>query len=392
MRLFHNKWFVFFSMMFLIKPGVVSGMAALGALDSLFDIMRIMLCMICLLMFVKRKVVINKASITIGLIVCGELWKIASSIMNGMVYNGWGATLNTLGITMFTYLALKQDSKAFFEGGSLLLGSYVIINTMTVLLFPNGMYASSMYTMNFFLSYRTAWFIFYLEATFLCLLSNELYPSKSKRRWLLFVLFCEYLSMIIVWTATGLFCITLGLLLILLWKQNRFKVFSLKTIMLAEIALFFGIVVFQMQEKFAFIIVNILKKDITFSQRVRIWNNAIDAVRNSLWIGYGSMDASKAASILGYGVNHAHCYYLNTTLYFGVVGLGLGLATIYYAFSSRKKDRDSESAVTIINYGMLVALMTAFQVEAMMSIGYYLCMMYIVVAYLNSNKTKLTQR
>ena len=392
MRLFHNKWFMFFSMMFLMKPGVVSGMAALGALDSLFDIMRIMLCVICLLIFVKRKVVINKASITIGLIVCGELWKIVSSIMNGMAYNGWGATLNTLGITMFTYLALKQDSKAFFEGGSLLLGSYVIINTMTVLLFPNGMYASSMYTMNFFLSYRTAWFIFYLEATFLCLLSNELYPSKSKRRWLLFVLFCEYLSMIIVWTATGLFCITLGLLLILLWKQLRLKVFSLKTIMLAEIALFFGIVVFQMQEKFAFIIVYILKKDITFSQRVRIWNNAITAVLNSLWIGYGNMDASEAASILGYGVNHAHSYYLNTALYFGIIGLCLGLFTIYYAFSSKMKEHDSENAVTIINLGMLVSLMTAFQVEGMMSIGYYLCMMYIVAAYLNSNKTRLVQR
>ena len=136
---------------------------------------------------------------------------------------------------------------------------------------------------------------------------------------------------------------------------------------------------------------SILKKDITFSQRVRIWNNALDAVLKSLkslWIGYGAMNTSRAVSILGYGVNHAHCYYLNTTLYYGIVGLGLGLYTIYYAFSGQTKNK-IEQSVEFVNLGMLISLMTAFQVESMMSIGYYLCMMYIVAAYLNSKKQLL---
>ena len=137
-----------------------------------------------------------------------------------------------------------------------------------------------------------------------------------------------------------------------------------------------------MQEKFAFLIVGVLKKDITFSQRVRIWDNALNAVLKTPWIGHGAMNTSRAVSILGYGVNHAHCYYLNTALYYGIIGLGLGLYTIYYAFSEKKYR--TEKPVEYINLGMLISLMTAFQVESMMSIGYYLCMMYIVVAYLNS--------
>ena len=144
-----------------------------------------------------------------------------------------------------------------------------------------------------------------------------------------------------------------------------------------------------MQDKFSFLIVGILRKDITFSQRVRIWNNALNAVLKSPWIGYGAMNTSRAVSILGYGVNHAHCYYLNTVLYYGIIGLGLGLYTIYYAFSGQAKNKIQQS-VEYINLGMLIALMTAFQVESMMSIGYYLCMMYIVVAYLNSKKQLLT--
>lgn len=389
MKAFHNKWFVFFSMMFLFKPGVLSGISSLGVIDSLFDIMRILLCFICSLLLIKSAIPVNKASIVLGLIACNEVWKILSSLINGTSYTDWGSTLNVFGISIFTYLALRQSTKAFFKGGSLLLGSYVVINTLTVFLFPNGMYASSMYTMNFFLSYRTAWFVFYLEAAFLCLLNNELYPSKEAKSWLVFVLVCEYLSMIKVWTATGLLCITLGLLLVYLWKKKRIPSFSVKAIILVEMVLCAIIVLFHMQEKFSFLIVGILKKDITFSQRVRIWNNAINAVLKSPWIGYGAMNTSRAVSILGYGVNHAHCYYLNTALYYGIIGLGLGLYTIYYAFSGQATNK-IEQSVEYINLGMLISLMTAFQVESMMSIGYYLCMMYIVVAYLNSKKQLLT--
>lgn len=389
MKAFHNKWFVFFSMMFLFKPGVLSGISSLGVIDSLFDIMRILLCFICSLLLIKSAIPVNKASIVLGLIACNEVWKILSSLINGTSYTDWGSTLNVFGISIFTYLALRQSTKAFFKGGSLLLGSYVVINTLTVFLFPNGMYASSMYTMNFFLSYRTAWFVFYLEAAFLCLLNNELYPSKEAKSWLVFVLVCEYLSMIKVWTATGLLCITLGLLLVYLWKKKRIPSFSVKAIILVEMVLCAIIVLFHMQEKFSFLIVGILKKDITFSQRVRIWNNALNAVLKSPWIGYGAMNTSRAVSILGYGVNHAHCYYLNTALYYGIIGLGLGLYTIYYAFSGQATNK-IERSVEYINLGMLISLMTAFQVESMMSIGYYLCMMYIVVAYLNSKKQLLT--
>lgn len=382
MKAFHNKWFVFLSMMFLFKPGVLSGIPSLEIIDSLFDVMRILLCFICGLLLIKNPIPINRCSKVLGLIVCSEVWKILSSLMNGTSYTDWGSTLNVFGISIFTYLSLNQSPKAFFKGGSLLLGSYVAINALTVFLFPNGMYASSMYKMNFFLSYRTAWFIFYLEATFLCMLNNELYPSPNTKKWLVFVLLCEYLSMIKVWTATGLFCITLGLLLVHLWREKRIPLLSVKAIIIVEMILFAIIVIFHMQEKFAFLIVGVLKKDITFSQRVRIWDNALNAVLKTPWIGHGAMNTSRAVSILGYGVNHAHCYYLNTALYYGIIGLGLGLYTIYYAFSEKKYR--TEKPVEYINLGMLISLMTAFQVESMMSIGYYLCMMYIVVAYLNS--------
>ena len=84
MKAFHNKWFVFFSMMFLFKPGILSGMSSLGAIDSLFDIMRILLCFVCGLLLIKSTIPINRVSIVLGLIACNEVWKILSSFMNGI--------------------------------------------------------------------------------------------------------------------------------------------------------------------------------------------------------------------------------------------------------------------------------------------------------------------
>ena len=85
MKAFHNKWFVFFSMMFLFKPGILSGMSSLGAIDSLFDIMRILLCFVCGLLLIKSTIPINRVSIVLGLIACNEVWKILLAIPYGSV-------------------------------------------------------------------------------------------------------------------------------------------------------------------------------------------------------------------------------------------------------------------------------------------------------------------
>ncbi len=384
---FQNKWFCFVCLLFLVKPGCISGISSLQIIDKFFDIMRFVIMILCvMLLFVKKgKLYKNKSLVVLGLIILNEIWKFFSTMRNGYSYNSWGTTLNTLGITLFCYLAINQNKKAFFEGSSLLFGSYVIINTLTVLLFPNGMYTSSFYSQNFFLSYRNAWFIFYLIALYICLLNNELYPTRQTKMWLVAVIVSEYISMIRQWTANGLFCITIGLFLFLLWKKHKNYAFPVWAVILSELAVAVGLIFFHIQERVLFLIVGVLKKDPSLTQRVRIWNNALESIKDSFWIGHGSMSSTTASTFLGYGVNHAHSYYLNTIFYFGIIGLVIGLCIIYYAFSdSKEKTSQNGRTIHFVNTSMLVALLTGFQGESMMSIGYYLCLMYVVAAYTSS--------
>ena len=390
MKRISNKWFYFLCLLFLYKPGIISGIASLKILDMFFNVMRLVVMLLCvLLVFIQKgKLQINRTLVLVCLITLGEVWKIISSAINGYSYNAWGATLNTFGISLFSYLSINRNKMAFLDGGRILFGIYVIINTVTVILFPNGMYASTRYTQNFFLSYRNAWFVFYLLALYICLLNNELYPSKKNKAWLLLVIVCEYISMIREWTANGLFCITVGLVLYIIWKKQKIQIFPVKAIFLGELAISVGLILFHLQDRLLFVIVGILRRDPTLSQRVRIWNNALQAIKTSLWFGHGSLDSSTATTFLGYGVDHAHSYYLNTIFYFGLIGLMIGLFIILYAFSDSRKKSDADNIqVKIINLSILVSLLTAFQGESMMSIGYYFCLMYIVSAYTNSPKS-----
>lgn len=388
MKCFRNSWFVGLGFLVLIKPGVISGMPALSALDSLIDVSRLVLIFFTVIAFINIKVKLDRKLIVGLLILAGELWELVSTSLNGGTYSSWGSLMNTCGITLFTYLCLFFDVRNFLKSLSYLLGWYVIINTITVFLFPDGMYESKVYTQNFFLSYRTAWFIYYYLAIFVTFLWYEVNHTKKTRKWLGLVIFCAYLSMLRQWTATALFCISLMLLVLYIFKRRR-KCFTARTVIVTEIVAFIGIVFFQMQNYLSFIIETLLGKDLTLSSRVRIWSNAIDAIQGKELLGYGNMDPIRATSLLGYGVDHAHSYYLNTILYYGIIGLVIGLVTLVVAFSGKNAKnhmqgsndgRNTNANGYFICIAALIALMTGYQVEAMMSIGYYLTILFLVSA------------
>ena len=71
---------------------------------------------------------------------------------------------------------------------------------------------------------------------------------------------------------------------------------------------FYGIVLLRLQNIFSFIIQNILGKDLTFTGRTRIWDNAIEFIKARFIIGYGKETGAVIASKLGdIKFTHAHC-------------------------------------------------------------------------------------
>lgn len=137
--------------------------------------------------------------------------------------------------------------------------------------------------------------------------------------------------MILQWTATGLFCFSIGGLVLLYCTWKKRNPFKISTVMLTEAAAFWAIVIARLMDMFSFLLVNILHKDVTLTFRTRIWDNALAAIQQNLLTGVGRLDAAQMEAILGYGVSHPHNRYLYVTLCFGIIGLALFLLIVYYA-------------------------------------------------------------
>lgn len=310
------------------------------------------------------------------LIVLGEFWKFFTTFLTDGDFTGWGSMMNTLGIVLFTYTCLVYNEKSFYKGASIVLGTYVIINLFSVILFPGGLYETSDYSLNFFLSYRTAWFPVYLFASVVVMMYCVEYTSKASKIWAITVMLSLFVSMILVWTATGLFCFGLAAIVYFFCKIfRRGKPFSIFWVIIAEMIVFVMLVITRQQERFSFILVDVLKKDLTLTERTRIWDNAIVSISQHPLLGIGGVADEIKQEMLGYGVTHAHNFYLNTVFQYGLIGIIFQLLPMLYPFM---KIRSKNSNSGLIVFCAIVALLTAYQAECFASIGYYLTPLFII--------------
>ena len=385
MKVFHREAFVALCYLVLIKPGCIAGIPALRPIDISLDILRIALIGFILLVFILNgKIQINRLFGIAVLLIISSLWELVSSLLNGVTIGGFGEVLNTLGIILFTFIALSVDYQVYIRATAKVVGSYIIINCLTVLLFPGGMYSTTEYTQNYFLSYRTAWFAVYL----LGLTASLLWYAQEKlpyaKRWCVLVIVCAYVSMVIVWTATGLVCFSLAALFLGYCHFTKKQIMGIKTILVSEAVLFYLVIITRLQEVFAWLIVSLLKKDLTLSFRTRIWDNALESIQKHLWIGVGRLENAEMRHILEYGVSHPHNRYLYITMCFGLIGLALFLAVIYLSARGRvKKEVEQQNRVIL---AALIALLSAGQVESFSATGGYLLPLFLIAAALHRNQ------
>lgn len=380
MRYFGKSWFIAICFFILIKPGCISGMAMLAPLDTLLNLLRILLVLYALMVFAKNMLVLpkNRLLCVFLFILVSILWEPLSTFLNGKGTADIGALMNNLGIALIAYMGLRVDYDSFIEGIAKITGAYVIINCITVILFPGGLYATEKYTQNFFLSYRTSWLVIYLLALTAVLLWNENVHSHSSKRLVVFVVLSATVSMVMQWTATGLFCFTLAGIILVIYSWREKKPLEISCIMLAEAAAFWLVVIARLMDMFSFLLVTILKKDLTLTFRTRIWDNALKTISEHLIIGVGRLDATQMRTFLGFGASHPHNHYLYVTLCFGVVGLVLFLLTVYFANKGKiLQGRLQEGRILMAAF---IVLLSAGQVESFSATGGYIIPLYLIAA------------
>lgn len=130
-------------------------------------------------------------------------------------------------------------------------------------------------------------------------------------------------------------------------------------------------------------IFELVGKDLTFTNRIYIWQGVIEAWRQHLWLGYGWANilgdrADAAATIsqyAGYSVTSTHNGYLATALQLGIVGLAimvLILGSLFFRILKLTLEAPTAYSTWMALMLLVLILGDFLETRAMVNIGWFL--------------------
>lgn len=334
--------------------------------EPFFDVLRIFSFVIVLGMYIYNR----KISKIILAIIVYEFILLLSTIINNGSY--WA-----LAVSCGTYVSLCMLIELYSQYNFIVLSKALLfilvvlytINIITIIVYPDGMYVAR-YTQNWFLGYDNCHFPYNFILLFIYSL-NYIVPN-NKLTFINIVLIALFsASTYITWVAGAVMSISLFLIYIFILRVINFNtLLNINTYIFINAFLFIGFVIFRIQNIFSFIIVNILKKDITFTGRTKIWNAGIYWFLKSPLIGNGvnNVDNERLKLV---GFEHCHNYFLQILYRSGILGFLFFIIIIFLVMKKLSYLGASNKYVKFISYSIFCFLIL-FQVEAYPTLDYFL--------------------
>lgn len=365
-KLMNQRWFIALVFMVLYKPAMFSQMPALHTFDTISNVFKVMVIAVLGVWFVYFY---QKVSLFFVGIVFFEVWRALATIYCGGNYTSlFIAILNALAICLVVEMGLKTDPDALLDGASFTLGLFVLINFVTIILFPQGMYEFNNYTQNYFLGYRNnSIMLFFPAIIFSIVRSLRKYNKLTLSSFVITAV--SFATVILAFSATsviGMTVFTLFLLLALINKMPNFL--NIITYLAINIAYFFGVIILRLQEAFAFIIVDMLGRDLTFTGRTKIWDGALAAFAKSPVFGVGEIESQASRDLIG--ATHAHNYYLDLLYKSGLPGFLIFFAILIICGMALYRNRKNGKIPFVVS-GAICAFMIMLQSEAYYNIYYF---------------------
>ena len=365
-KLMNQRWFIALVFMVLYKPAMFSQMPALHTFDTISNVFKIMVIAVLGVWFVYFY---QKVSLFFVGIVFFEVWRVLATIYCGGNYTSlFLAIFNALAICLVVEMGLKTDPDALLDGASFTLGLFVLINFATIILFPQGMYEFNNYTQNYFLGYRNnSIMLFFPAIIFSIVRSLRKYNKLTLSSFVITAV--SFATVILAFSATSVIGMTVFILFLLLALINKMPNFlNIITYLAINIAYFFGVIILRLQEAFAFIIVDMLGRDLTFTGRTKIWDCALAAFAKSPVFGVGEIENQASRDLIG--ATHAHNYYLDLLYKSGLPGFLIFFAILIICGVALYRNRKNGKIPFIVS-GAICAFMIMLQSEAYYNIYYF---------------------
>lgn len=343
---FKKYFYCFLLLTPLVKPPYFS---TIDILNKVYNYSLYLVFVIVFLLYLKRRS-INYSVIPIIIL---YLYTLGVTVYK----DGDIKTAIKVSIGMITLIGIielfSSNLLIFIKTAYYYLEFYLYINFILVLIKPEGLYSRYTeaygFTEEHFLSAKNFFIFWLIPALFLGLL---LFNKRIIRiRFLVFIA-VMLLNQLFYGSGTGIMVICTFIILSILPLLKYFE--NLATIILSGVALNIFIVSGKTLEIFD-VITGLIGKDSTFTNRDKIWENAVSAVNNNLLFGHGVMDSEEIAYIFGnfpgnfiwLGATHAHNQFLQILFETGIVGGVLLIAYLFLLVKNTTKLRDGSIYKTI---------------------------------------------
>lgn len=184
---------------------------------------------------------------------------------------------------------------------------YAIINLATMILLPNGLFALEAAEHSWFLGHKNTLIKYLLPGVYSIGLSALINKSKFDFLTILYM-FITIATTIIGGSSTSIVALTI-LALCWLFKSKQLKINKLITFyapLIYNLIFFVFIVVLRMQDRFAYLIENILGKQLTLTGRTGLWDRILLNIAYHPLNGYGLEYSETIQARLNYWNVSAH--------------------------------------------------------------------------------------
>lgn len=204
-------------------------------------------------------------------------------INNGSIRSVIMISYPIIGTILLFSIGVHKNKESLIKAFVWLFYILVIINFLDAILFKD---LSSEYSTNyFFLAGKNQLAVsFAVGFSFIKIYYEK---NKTKKRRFLLISYLIIISLTAIFSKSGTCIISIALLLGLNYFSFLKKITTPFNIFIGYLIFFIGIIIFQIQNYFKFLIVDILHKDITFTYRTIIWEKALEEIKKFPLFGHG---------------------------------------------------------------------------------------------------------
>lgn len=294
-----------------------------------------------------------------------------------------------LSISVYTEMLIKNNLDGLLKNLSNVIFSYIIINIISMFIFPQGIANPDGLTPVFFLGNdNTTTLTLVLGSLFIIFKSYYMYEKLDKMS-IISVVLVTFLY-VRDWSVTALISTFILIFYIcFLYKRNKKqKIFNYRNYIIVGLIFFVAVVLLRVQYNFKDVIEATLHKGVDFTGRTLIWDNCLSYIKQRPLFGLGVDEFEIRENKIQ--IFHAHCLYLNILLEGGIISL-ISFYSIFFTILKNMNKAVNNEIKNIISFAFLIYFISGLvEVYQDSQLIYIFMVMAYFINIINERQTEKT--